>query len=239
MNFPAKHVHTPESVLQIIKKGPTKFAELSPSRNWNSASRKTARSSLDALIEQWLVKHVYIGRFMHYVEVGWTESVENRLIHIEEQSRHSYCGCINWEGYCDPLRGPTTRYQQGGSPKSVRRILWDIGHTEKLTKDDTIKMTCENDKCVNTKHMKKERRNKVQAGKPKNVIHSMRIAEGLRKVKGKLDMDKARAIRDSEEPAKVLAEKYGVSKANIHLVKRGKIYKEYPVGGFFSGLLAA
>jgi len=238
MSFDTKHRHDAESVLALITAGPVKFSELAPSRNGNTIVRKSARQSINELESKGLIKTVYIGGFLHHVLADWKESQESRIAQIEEQSKHSYCGCIIWQGYCDPLRGPITRFNSEG-PQSVRRILWNNAYKKQLEIREIIRMSCENDLCVNVKHMMKDRKNSVQRGKQKNVIHAMKIAQGMRKSRAKLSMEAAREIRESDESNVVLAERYGVSRANISLVKLGKIYKEYPVGGFFSGLLAA
>jgi len=64
--------------------------------------------------------------------------------------------------------------------------------------------TCENTKCINPAHL--------EPLTAQDNIRRSRLA--------KLSHDKAEAIRSSDEPAQVLAKRYGVSEARIYAVRR-------------------
>ncbi len=68
-------------------------------------------------------------------------------------------------------------------------------------------------------------------------VRSAKIAVAKRAQTGKITLDDARQIRTSDEPVKVLAERYGLSKDRIYRIRRGLAWREY--SNPFAGLIQA
>ena len=100
---------------------------------------------------------------------------------------------------------------------------------------DTVRFRCENPACVALKHMAKGLREDSAKGRALNPAQRSRIAEGLRATRAKLDWDKVRTIRASNESDAVLAERYQVTKATISAVRRNETWQE--LGGMFTSLI--
>lgn len=229
-----KVYHTRESILCRLEQGPAQFSEWAVSKNHKHGSRVQARQIIQQLTSEGLVRFVYIGRFPYYILNTPKAVKQAELQQIEECTKQSPCGCIHWVGYVDNIRGPICRPVDGDMPISVRRTLWKIEKGE-LGRNEILKMTCEDDRCVNLAHMKKIRRNTHQKGKPKPPATRARIAEAIRK-RGKLSLEDAQAIRISTEANPVLAERFGVTASNISAVRRGKILVPYRAT-FVTGLV--
>lgn len=233
--FPPRHEHNEDEVLAIIEQNPTKFRDLSPSRNSTTNVRKSTRRCIDSLTEQGKIKLVYIGQEPFYVSANW--NYDPKILHFEEKCKHSVCGCIEWVGYINKKRGPMMRFG-GNSSVSVRRKVWEMNKGVELDEKDRIEMTCGNDSCVKFEHMKKSYTGKNRRGEKRNIVSRQRMMLASRKAFGKLDMEKAEEIRASKEPLRVFAEKFGVSIHAVSLARLGKTWKPIQeTGGLFSGLL--
>lgn len=133
--------------------------------------------------------------------------------------------CQIWTGYCGKSDMPVMSVK--GTPRTVRRMVFQsvIGP---VRPNFEVVSTCGTPRCVAAEHLKqisKTRRRRESAAK-RSVGASQRLLSANRVRQGKLDMEKARAIRASEEPGLVLAQRYGVSTALISLVRRGQSWAE-------------
>lgn len=135
-------------------------------------------------------------------------------------------GCWIWGGCCPRDDQPLMTYE--GRPQMVRRAVFQ--ETRGLVKRGfVVSRTCESVNCVAPKHMKEQskrdhRREQVTKGTAPRTTRAR--TEFCRKQFGKLDMEKARAIRASDETEIVLAERYGVSHTAIGMARRGETWKE-------------
>lgn len=227
--------HTRESVLATIEAAPIRFGALAGSKAYRA--RVGLRAIVDALTAEGLIRLVYIDRFPHLVLQDWEPTKEQTLSILEGRGKRNADGCLLWTGYTDPLRGPMASIGTPPQPTSVRRTIWGIKR-KPLEFNDTVKPDCGNWACVEYTHMVMANRADPAIGRKKTTLHAMRIAQGLRALKGKLTMDIAREIRASPEPAAKLASHYGVSKETINMIRRGETWKEYQQG-LFTGLMAA
>lgn len=238
--FGTKHVHTAESVLEIIRKGPVQFRTLAPSRKNTTQVRITARAAITELEARGLIRMVHIGSAPYYATVEWDMDPANKVLHIQGMTRHSVCGCHIWEGYIDKLRGPMVRFNRE-PPRGVRRILWEQHNKKVLNKEQIVKVTCEDERCVNPLHFKVIIRNTDRAGEEKTVVTKMRMSEAMRKRQGKLTPEQIEEIRGSDESNKAIAARLGVTASNISLIRSHRTHKDYssPFVGMFTGLTAA
>ena len=237
--FGTKHIHTADAVLELIRKGPVQFRTLAPSRKSTTKVRITARAAISELEDKGLIRLVHIGHLPYYATAEWDMDPANKVLHIQGLTRHSVCGCHIWEGYLDKQRGPMVRFNREPA-RGVRRILWEQHTGKALTKDEVVKVTCEDERCVNPLHFKVIIRNTDRAGEEKTIVTKMRMSEAMRKRQGKLTPEQIEEIRQSDEPNKVVAARMGVTPSNIGLIRTHRIHKDYtsPFVGMFASLAA-
>lgn len=165
---------------------------------------------------------------MHLNEEG-----EYLLARIRRRCKDD-AGCKVWQGYV--MKGTTPVISVGGVPATVRRVVFELVQGAVLP-DHEVVATCETVLCCEATHLEQitvaERRRRLAIAH--NGKQPARLVNLMRERHGKLDMEKARAIRASEEQAKVLAERYGVSSTLIGYVRRGTSWAEPSP---FAGLLA-
>jgi len=219
------------AILARIQCGPAKLLELAHgSKNHNVRMRLMRH--IDALVEEGSIKKLWIQGFPHYVPADYQSTDDDQVRALMENCR-PVDGCLVWAGHVDPQRGPIGRLE-GGKPVSVRRYIWGVKRFT-LGLNEVIRMReeCEHG-CCEYAHMHVERRNAEAKGRPLMPAHLNAMATALRKRLGKLDWDKVRAIRASDEPNKVLAARYDVSSSLIGQVRRHELWVEQ--GGLFTSL---
>ncbi|KPU94716.1 hypothetical protein APR50_10570 [Variovorax paradoxus] len=141
----------------------------------------------------------------------------------------SYChedgDCLVWDRYCN---GHMPVVSVDRRPYPVRRKVFELAIGPVRHGYEVIH-TCKTLRCVAPEHLKQitktERRSMMAAlrngrGQPASQVRFMR--ENF----GKLDMQKAREIRSSNETGRVLAERFGVTPQLISLVRTGKSWAE-------------
>ena len=114
---------------------------------------------------------------------------------------------------------------------NVRRLVYKLTGKH-LGQFQPIRATCGNKLCCNPDHLVTTTRKQLseialQNGSFHNPKTIAKRAETIRAKFGKLDMEKARQIRLSNDPTEVEAERYGVSKALIIKVRAYKAWKEH------------
>ena len=72
-------------------------------------------------------------------------------------------------------------------------------------------------------------------GRSLTPLTRLRIARTHQEAQGKLDWERLRAIRASDESEAVLAQRYGVSKPTIGHIRRNESWREE--GGMFTALI--
>lgn len=234
MPYPKKIMPSRDEVLEILQAGPARFIDLAKGSRayW---VRKPLRETIDALVADGLVELIYLEGQQRYALVGWTPSNEDLLEIITNKCRRTIDGCLEWTGYIDPRRGPM--YRLNDVPTSIRRLVWAIKRGRKLHFQETVKpVECDNWACVEYAHLALSRREDAITGKPRTLLHSMRIAHAHRAMRGVITMEIARQIRASNSTEKEEAKKWGISTATVGQVRRGEIWKEY---GLFTSLLKA
>jgi hypothetical protein len=164
--------------------------------------------------------------------------------------------CASCEpGECWDWRG--TYLHDGRRPVIAKRMDTDNGRTNKqfyarhlvmwLTRGErpdlglfrAIVTTCDNPCCVNPEHLKVVSRKTVvrkvaATGIYSSQSHRMKVANARRR-SAKLSEEAVKDIRDSEDPAKVAAEKHGVTAAYVYMLRRGEFRQDY--SNPFAGLM--
>lgn len=219
------------AILARVKAGPVKLLELAQgSKNHNV--RKRLMRHINALVEEGAIKKLWMQGFPHYVLAAY-EATEDDQVRVLMENCRPVDGCMVWAGHVDPQRGPIGRLE-GGKPVSVRRFIWGVKRF-KLGLDEVIRMRGECEEgCCDYTHMRVSPRNEDAKGRSLMPAHRHAMATAIRAVLGKLDWDKVRAIRASEESNEVLAKRYSVTRSLIGQVRRHELWVEE--GGMFTGL---
>lgn len=141
-------------------------------------------------------------------------------------------GCWVWTGSAQ--KGVMPIINIGGNVMGVRRAVF-IAFNGEPTPGKEVVRTCETTLCVNPEHLKeitKAARRRILAGIRNSRPSASAIARN-RELHGKLDMEKVRHIRSTDERADDLAQRFGVSRTTINNVRSGKAW---PESNPFSGL---
>lgn len=147
-------------------------------------------------------------------------------------------GCWRWD-----TQAKTTHNRRhpaillDGKMHLVRRVVYELERGE-LRPNIFLAPTCGDECCIHPEHQKQLTRAqknlmgaKLGAAAPgRNAKVSAHVRESGR---AKLSLDIAREIRGSNEPMKILAERYGVHQKAIWDVRRNRTWKDYrnPFGG--------
>lgn len=140
--------------------------------------------------------------------------------------------CLIWTG--------RTNREVGGQPKHgkmiMRRAVW-LARNGPLEPGDLITVTCGHSRCLChlAKTTKSEVSRKSQNRPHVRAIKRIKAAAWARANVAKLDMEKARAIRGSDEDDHTLAARYGVDHSLISAVRCNRAWVETMVSPF-SGL---
>ena len=226
-------IHTRETILAILREGPTKYRTLTECREGNPETR----ALIAAMKAEGLIKGQYIDRFPYLVLAGWKHSTEERAKVLESNARPTVDGCLIWKGCMDEKKGPVARDGDSHWVRPVARMLWELRKGE-IGQFSSVKPTCGNEGCIAIAHLEKVQRNEHHKGRKRDPSKRQNIAEGARRGFAKLTMEIAREIRASTESGPKLALKYGVTKHCISDIRSGNTWKEYQQG-LFTGLIDA
>jgi hypothetical protein len=144
------------------------------------------------------------GQPTRYVRGHGTRCLPRELLEVD-------CGyetpCHVWQRAKDS--GGYGIMKRDGRLLSAHRVVWEEAHGP-LPKKARIHHLCETKACVRLDHLSPEKN---------HCSHMQRHAP-------KLTMEKAREIRASSESGVALARRYGVSRSEISLIRRGKHWRE-------------
>jgi hypothetical protein len=152
--------------------------------------------------------------------------------------------CWLWTRGCNSQGLPIARH--GGKVISVRRLalaLWSGESYENLAGPVVWAKPCMDTQCCNPAHLVHTPQRVLWAHmRSKGLLRKSdaeieRITVGRRIGRGlKLDIQKARFVRQSKEPAAVLAAALEVDKSIIHDIRAGRAWRELaqPVNSVFS-----
>lgn len=143
--------------------------------------------------------------------------------------------CRIWSGLVSkstPVLSYRNPFTNKRSCMSVRRaVLLEEG--VQLPPGRFIDTTCGNPLCVERKHFtirtaQQHLREiaKIAGQGTTNLRRSAKIA-ATKRAKSRIPEDVIRAIRGSDEPARVLAQRFGINKDYINSIRRGEVRKDY------------
>lgn len=139
-----------------------------------------------------------------------------------------YGDCLLWTGPKNPEGYPQIRIKR--RTYLTRRIVYELAKND-LTARTPVDCKCGERACINEDHLFESTQSKiakraVAAGSFQSLSRVIKIA-AYKRARGKLSMEKAAAIRESDEPSKVLASRYGVDKSLINKVRRGDAWVDF------------
>lgn len=158
------------------------------------------------------------------------ELIERIRKHVVEEG-----DCWNWTGALQSRSAvPTMNYKR--KVGAVRRFILleqgvDLGKR-------LATYTCGNPLCVNPEHVAPASRRAVQVRSAKELAYQTspvlrkKLSDNARK-RAKLTPELARQVREADGTQDSIAARFGISKAAVSAIKRGKIWKDYtsPFGG--------
>lgn len=145
--------------------------------------------------------------------------------------------CLLWDGSVDRRGFPRFNIKVNGKPKTyqVRRLAWELKNGRPVPAGMKVTSTCGHRLCL--QHLDLITHGEAvskAANQPQSIAR--RIANGLKmRAVAKLDMEKARYIRESTKTTVELAGELGVSFSQAARIRRGEAWKEY--SNPFAGLL--
>jgi hypothetical protein len=144
--------------------------------------------------------------------------------------------CFLWTGSLDSKGIPRMSVRVDGKSTTlqIRRFMWKHKTGKPAPDHLKVTVTCGNPRCL--EHMELIPPGEVVSRTAKRAnVKTKRRLSGLRsRERAKIDMEKARDIRNSDEPLRVVAERHGISLTNASRVRRNLSWKED--GNPFAGL---
>lgn len=145
--------------------------------------------------------------------------------------------CLRWTGWSANGHPAGTI---AGRRMLIRRELYKAAHGP-IREGKIVRCNCETPDCVNPEHAtlttyKAVAKQLGAEGVMSGPVRSARIAAVKRAGKqAKITQKDARAIRASDEPLRVLAARYGLSKETCSKIRRGQVQREF-AGNPWAGL---
>ena len=232
MNTPTK-----EDVMRLVREAPVTRDQLAHALV-GGPNVRVGKSMLYPLIDELhaegRVRKAHIQGRVHLVTADWVMPDRDKLAHIMGKCVPTDGGCMEFRGH---YRGsmPWVYFPGEKVAMPARRAIWQIVRNVKLGLDETPRMKCQNDCCVEYRHMAMGSRADFHKGRRRSVVTRLRLANEARK-RGNLDWDKVRLIRASSEAHRKLAARLGIPESTVRDVRMYRTWNEY--GGMFTGLLA-
>lgn len=141
--------------------------------------------------------------------------------------------CMLWQGGMTGMGLPIARLRSGDSPTSLRRHVFVLSIRE-LRPGECVWTSCGESRCLHPAHLRAGTRPQMllalrRAGRYRSVAMTMqRIQAG--RMRGKITLEIARAIRVSDEPATAHAERYGIDVSLVRRIRRGEAWRETAPG---------
>jgi len=141
--------------------------------------------------------------------------------------------CMLWDGYTDRIGSP--QWRVGGKCWPARRLLWELTRGPVPAKHQ-VSAHCGIAGCVHPDHLVCRTRSRIQRGARRSPATAIRIALTHRaKATARLTPAVVAAIRASDEPGRVLEQRYGLSAGRASRVRSGAVWRDY--SNPFAGLL--
>ena len=155
--------------------------------------------------------------------------------------------CLIWTGMCAyKTRVPRIAEVQPNGKRvgvSLRRVIFNAT-SKRQAKSQVVTSTCGNYRCVNPAHLiatdhSGVMRIAIEHGKINHARRSALAAAASRKAVSKLTEADVVRIRSSREPARLLAQRFGVSRSTINGIRSGRRWRSLDVWSAVFWRLAA
>lgn len=131
--------------------------------------------------------------------------------------------CWIWQGYVTKNGHPMIHTCCG--PAYVRRVVLSCVGRAPAPRVPVVP-TCGKKLCCNPAHQHATTASAIAQGRAKCADRAKKIALA-RRAQSKLTDEAAQQIRIANEPARVLAQRHGVSLSRVYAIRRGDSWKEY------------
>jgi hypothetical protein len=146
-------------------------------------------------------------------------------------------GCWVWT--C-AMSDDIPRASRDGKTVAVRRYIYDATQKRALRRKECAVTTCDTFGCVHPNCIVRASRSSRQKGRKQSADHTLAITQAMR-ARSKYSDEVVVTIRTSDEPPRVLSERFGMDESYAAAIRAGKVRKDYsnPFAGLFTGLLAS
>ena len=157
-----------------------------------------------------------------------------RLQRLVDERTEEVGDCLIWTG---SLQGGCPALNFGGTPRMVRRLIYEARTGQPVPKGKVMRCTCTEKLCVAHFEPSSYRRIAKDAGARGLMSDPLRTAKisAARQASSHLTWDVIRAFRASEESGASFARRVGISHAQACRIRNGKAWKEaLPSSSVFS-----
>lgn len=139
---------------------------------------------------------------------------------LEARVRADDDGCWIWTGYTTKHGQPQARlnYQL----ILVRRVVWEMKHDKELKSTLWVAAKCNKPGCCHPDCMVARTRSQALKGRGMTLLHRAAIATAKRR-KSEIPDEVVAEVRASDEQARQMARRLGLTESYVSLVRRGKI----------------
>ena len=139
---------------------------------------------------------------------------------LEARVRADEDGCWIWTGYTTKHGQPQARlnYQL----ILVRRVVWEMTHDKELKSTMWVAAKCNKPGCCHPDCMVARTRSQALKGRGMTLLHRAAIATAKRR-NSDIPDEVVAEVRASDEQARQMARRLGLTESYVSLVRRGKI----------------
>lgn len=139
---------------------------------------------------------------------------------LEARVRADDDGCWIWTGYTTKHGQPQARlnYQL----ILVRRVVWEMKHDKELKSTMWVAAKCNKPGCCHPDCMVARTRSQALKGRGMTLLHRAAIATAKRR-NSDIPDEVVAEVRASDEQARQMARRLGLTESYVSLVRRGKI----------------
>ena len=139
---------------------------------------------------------------------------------LEARVRADDDGCWIWTGYTTKHGQPQARlnYQL----ILVRRVVWEMTHDKELKSTLWVAAKCNKPGCCHPDCMVARTRSQALKGRGMTLLHRAAIATAKRR-NSDIPDEVVAEVRASDEQARQMARRLGLTESYVSLVRRGKI----------------
>ena len=142
--------------------------------------------------------------------------------------------CLIWTGYASQGKHPQIRLGgKAGQVQSLRRVLYEAVHECEIEADHQVGVRCGTLLCVHPDCLVQRPKATAMKHAVRKADHARRVAKG-KQAKSRHSIETIRAIRASNEPAKVLDARYGMSAGYASRIRSGRCWVD--LSNPFAGL---